>query len=69
MRCAIWNGCRGTRDYTIAIEMGYWWRRGRGRTMVRGRMEGMGLMETKVSTGLTGSVSNRGHGRGGRGGE
>jgi len=35
--------------------------------MVRGRMEGMGLMETKVSAGLTGSVPNRGHGgRGGR---
>jgi len=37
--------------------------------MVRGRMEGVGLMEAKVSTGLTGSVPNRGHEGGGEGRE
>jgi hypothetical protein len=59
MRCAIWNGSRSAWDDTIAVEMWYWRRgRGRGRTMVRRRMEGMGLMETKVSIGLTGGVSN-----------
>jgi hypothetical protein len=62
MRCAIWNGCRSARDDTVAVEMGYWRRMGRGRGMVRRRREGMGLMETKVSAGLAGGMSNRGHG-------
>jgi hypothetical protein len=60
MRCAIGNGGRSAGYDTVTIEMRYW--RGR-RGMVRGRMEGMGLMETKVPTGLTGSVP-MGHGRG-----
>jgi hypothetical protein len=42
-----------------------YWRRGRRRGMVGGRMEGMRLMETKVPAGLTGSVSK---GHGGKGG-
>lgn len=58
MGYTIWNGRRSSWHDTIAVEMGYrrrgWW----GWSMVRGRMEGMGLMETKVSAGLTGSVPN-----------
>ena len=63
----MWRAVRNRRwsswDDTIAIEMGHW-RWGR---MMRERVKGVGLMETKVSTGLTGCVSNRRHGRG-RGG-
>ena len=65
MGSAIGNGSRSARHDTVTVEMRYW-RRGRG--MVGGRMEGMGLMETKVPAGLTGSVSN-GHGGKGEGGE
>jgi hypothetical protein len=60
MGCTIGNGRRSAGHDTVAVQMRYW--RGRGRRgMVGGRMEGMGLMETKVPAGLTGSVS-KGHG-------
>lgn len=59
---AVRNRRRSSRDDAIAIEVGHW-RRGR---MMGERMEGVGLMETKVPTGLTGGVSNRGHGGRGR---
>lgn len=58
MGCTIGNGRRSAGHDTVTVEMRYW--RGRGRGMVGGRMEGMGLMETKVPAGLTGSVS-KGH--------
>jgi hypothetical protein len=58
MGYTVWNGRRGSWHDAIAVEMGYrrrgWW----GWSMVRGRMESMGLMETNVSAGLTGSVPN-----------
>ena len=63
MGCTIGNGRGSARYDTVTIEMRYW-RGGRWWWMVRGRMEGMGLMETKVPAGLTGSVS-KGHGEGG----
>ena len=66
MGCAIGNGGRSAGHDTVTIEMRYW--RGRRRGMVGGRMEGMGLMETKVPAGLTGSVS-KGHGGQEEGGE
>jgi hypothetical protein len=44
MGCTIGDGGRSARYDTVTIEMRNW-RRGR-RGMVRGRMEGMGLMET-----------------------
>ena len=52
---AVGDRRRSGWDDTIAIEVGHW-RWGR---MMRERMKGMGLMETEVSTGLTGCVSNR----------
>ena len=56
---AVGDRRRSGWDDTIAIEVGHWrW----------GRMEGMGLMETKVPAGLTGSVS-KGHGGQEEGGE
>jgi hypothetical protein len=58
MGCTIGNRGRSAGHDTVTVEMWYW-RRGR-RGMVGGRMEGMGLMETKVPAGLTGSVS-KGH--------
>jgi hypothetical protein len=66
MGCTIWNGRRSAGHDTVAVEMRYW-RRGR-RGMVGGRMEGMGLMETKVPAGLTRSVS-KGHEGKEKGGE
>jgi hypothetical protein len=60
MRCTVGNGGWGAWDDTVTIQMGQW-RRGRGGTMVRGRMESVRLMEAKVPAGLTGSMSNRGH--------
>ena len=59
MGCTIGNGGRSAGHDTVAVEVGYW--RGRRRGMVRGRMEGVRLMETEVPAGLTGSVS-KGHG-------
>jgi hypothetical protein len=59
MGCTVGNGRRSAGDDAVPVEMRYW-RRGRRRGMVGGRMEGMGLMETKVPAGLTGSVS-KGH--------
>ena len=56
---AIGNRRWGGWDYAITVEVGHW-RRGR---MMGERMEGVGLVETKVPTRLTGGVSNRGHGR------
>jgi hypothetical protein len=56
MGYAIGDGGRSARYDTVTVEMRDW-RGRRRRGMVRGRMEGMGLMETKVPTGLTGSVS------------
>jgi hypothetical protein len=67
MGCTIGNGRGSARYDTVTIEMRYW-RGGRRGRMVRGRMEGMGLMETKVPAGLAGSVS-MGHGRKEEGGE
>ena len=68
MGCTVGNGRRSARHGTVTIEMRYYWRRGGRRGMVRGRMEGMGLMETEVPAGLTGSVSKR-HGGTEEGGE
>ena len=59
--CAVGNRRWSGRDDAIAIEVRHW----RWGGMMGERMKGVGLMETKVSTGLTGGVSNRGHGRGG----
>lgn len=59
---AIGNRRWSSWDDTVTIEVGHW----RWGGMMGERMKGVGLMETKVSTGLTGGVSNRGHG--GRGG-
>jgi hypothetical protein len=55
---AVGDRRRSSWDDTVAIEVRHW-RWGR---MMRERMKGVGLMETKVSAGLTGGVSNRRHG-------
>jgi hypothetical protein len=65
MGCTIGNGRWSAGHDTVAVQVRYWWGR-RRRGMMRGRMEGVRLMETEVPAGLTGSVSKGHEGRRGK---